>query len=100
MATLWKRSGRAGLARGCDGFHLIHTRLLDDGDDDLDESKQSCDDPQSILELLTRRMILLSGYELQVPPFVVFAGRLLRIAVVKAPRNSIVAFEEFITPNK
>jgi hypothetical protein len=97
---MWKRSGGTGLARGCDGSRLIQTRLLDDGDDDLDESKQGCDDHQSILDLLTRRIILLSGYELQVPPFVVFAGRLLRFAVVKAPRISIVAFGVFIIPNK
>ena len=68
MATVWKRSGGTGLARGCDEFCLIHTWLLDYGDDDLDERKQSSDEHQSILELLTRRMILLSGYELQVPP--------------------------------
>jgi hypothetical protein len=44
-------------------------------------------------------MILLSGYELQVPPFMVFAGRLLLVAVVKAPGNSIPFFGENIRLN-
>ena len=61
---------RNGLGEGCGEVPPDRTCLLDDGDDDLDESQNSCDDHQSILELLTRRRFLVDRYELQVPPFV------------------------------
>lgn len=65
-----KGIGRNGLVEGCGEVPPDHASLLDDSDDDLDESQNSSDDHQSILELLTRRRFLVDRYELQVPPFV------------------------------